>query len=1070
MMFRSVFIANRGEIAVRIARACAALGVASVAAFSDDDVTSPHRTAADTSVPLPGRGPRAYLDAAAVVAAATAAGCDALHPGYGFLSENADFARACATANIIFIGPAPEMLDLFGDKARAVAAAQAASVPTLGGSGPVDADEAASAFDSLGGAVMVKAVAGGGGRGMRAVTRAADLAAAYSAAVREALAAFGDGRVYLEPLMVAARHIEVQLIGDRHGHLLDVGTRECSLQRRHQKLVEIAPAPLPARMTAALIDAALRIGRSANYDSLGTVEFLVDATNPERFAFIEMNPRLQVEHTVTEAVTGIDLVAAQIRIAAGASLADLGLNPHPRGVAIQARVNAETIAADGALGASGGALTRYEVPTGPGVRIDGYARAGLAVNPAFDSLLAKVIVHGADWDAARALLDRALRDFAVTGPATNIGFLRALLARPEVVAGAMTTTLVDAATADIVALLPPPEHSAVVAVPEGLVAVTSPIAGLVVAVSIGVDDEVRAGTAAVVIEAMKMEHVVAVPHASIVRAVHARVGQIATEGEALLLIEPADIGDHAVAIDATPDPDFIRPDLADLLARTDATHDDARPDAVARRRKTKQRTARENIADLIDAGSFNEYGALTFAAQLKRHPREHLLKISPADGLIAGTASVNGDVFAPERSRVMVLSYDYTVFAGTQGTANHKKTDRMLNLARDWAIPLVWYAEGGGGRPGDTDHFSATGLDVPSFRALAALSGICLRIGIASGRCFAGNAVMLGLCDITIATKDSTIGLGGPAMIEGGGLGVFKPEEVGPIGVMATNGVIDLVADDEVHATAMARQLLGYFQGALPGGTATDQRQLRHTIPENRLRVYDVRAVIDGLFDGGSVLELRRGWGVGIITAFARLDGRPVGVMANDPRHLGGAIDSDAASKAAHFMMLCDAFGIAIISLCDTPGFMVGPPSEVTGAVRHGSRMFTVGASLDVPVLMVVLRKAYGLGAQAMGAGSLHAPALTIAWPTAEFGGMGLEGAVRLGYAKELAACATEDERKTLFDSLVAKSYARGKAVSIAAYLEIDAVIDPADTRGWLTRALAALPPGKPNRRMVDNW
>ncbi|HPU15999.1 MAG TPA: carboxyl transferase domain-containing protein, partial [Polymorphobacter sp.] len=434
------------------------------------------------------------------------------------------------------------------------------------------------------------------------------------------------------------------------------------------------------------------------------------------------------------------------------------------------------------------------------------------------------------------------------------------------------------------------------------------------------------------------------------------------------------------------------------------------------------------------------------------------------------TAGVNGDVFGAEKSRVMVLSYDYTVFAGTQGTANHKKTDRMLNLARDWALPLVWYAEGGGGRPGDTDHFSATGLDVPSFRALAALSGTCLRIGIASGRCFAGNAVMFGLCDITIATKDSTIGLGGPAMIEGGGLGVFKPEEVGPIGVMASNGVVDIVADDEPHATAITKQLLSYFQGDLPDSEAADQRLLRHAIPENRLRVYEVRSVIETLFDSGSVLELRRGWGIGMLTGFARLNGRAVGYMANDPKHLGGAIDSDGAAKAAHFMMLCDAFGIPVISLCDTPGFMVGPPSEVTAAVRHGSRMFTVGASLSVPVLMVVLRKAYGLGAQGMGAGSLHAPALTIAWPTAEFGGMGLEGAVRLGYAKELAACETEEARKALFDELVAKSYARGKAVSIAAYLEIDAVIDPADTRDWLTRALAALPRVAPTGRMVDNW
>ncbi|WP_207790075.1 acetyl-CoA carboxylase family protein [Polymorphobacter arshaanensis] len=1068
-MFKRLFIANRGEIAVRIARAAAGLGIASVAAFSEDDAASPHVLAATSGGALPVRGPRAYLDGAAVIAAAKAAGCDALHPGYGFLSENAAFAADCAAAGITFVGPAPAALTLFGDKAAARAAAEAANVPVLGGTGAVSLEEAEKAFAKLG-AVMIKALAGGGGRGMRIVTRAADLPEAYARASSEAQAAFGDGRVYLEAYMSRARHIEVQLIGDRHGGLTHAGTRECSLQRRHQKLIEIAPAHLPAGTETALLDAALRLGRAAHYDSLGTVEFLLDADDAEIFAFIEMNPRLQVEHTVTEEVTDIDLVATQIRIAAGAKLGDLALPSGHRGVAVQARVNAESVSADGALRASHAAITRYEAPSGPGIRVDGFARTGTQPNPAFDSLLAKVIARGSDLRGALALLDRALGECVIDGPATNTGFLRALIAHPDVVGDRMTTSLVDAVTADLVATLPVSEAAVAQVVPEGLVGIPAPLSGLVVAVSVAVGDAVRVGQQVAVLEAMKMEHVVTAQLSGIVRRIDAQVGAVANDGGALVLVEPAEVEGGSAIVAEAPDPDHIRPDLADLLARTAATLDPQRPDAVARRRKTGQRTARENIAELIDPGSFNEYGALTFAAQLKRHPREHLLKISPADGLIAGTASVNGDVFGPEKSRVMVLSYDYTVFAGTQGTANHKKTDRMLNLARDWALPLVWYAEGGGGRPGDTDHFSATGLDVPSFRALAALSGTCLRIGIASGRCFAGNAVMFGLCDITIATRDSTIGLGGPAMIEGGGLGNFKPEEVGPIGVMASNGVVDIVADDEPHATALTKQLLSYFQGDLPVTEAADQRLLRHSIPENRLRVYDVRSVIETLFDSGSVLELRRGWGIGVLTGFARLNGRAVGYLANDPKHLGGAIDSDGAAKAAHFMMLCDAFGIPIISLCDTPGFMVGPPSEVTGAVRHGSRMFTVGASLSVPVLMVVLRKAYGLGAQAMGAGSLHAPALTIAWPTAEFGGMGLEGAVRLGYAKELAACETEETRKALFDELVAKSYARGKAVSIAAYLEIDAVIDPADTRDWMTRALAALPRVAPTGRMVDNW
>ena len=1081
--FARILIANRGEIAIRIARACAGLGVAAVAAFSADDARSAHLAAADAAVALPGSGPRAYLDIAAVVAAAVASGCDALHPGYGFLSENAAFARACAAAGIAFIGPAPAALALFGDKAAARAAAVAAGVPVLGGSdGEVDLTQAQALFDSLGGAVMVKALAGGGGRGMRAVTAAAGLPDAFAAAAREAQAAFGDGRLYLEALLPRARHVEVQLLGDRHGGLAALGTRECSLQRRHQKLIEFAPAPVPPATARAMIEAALALG--AGYDSLGTAEFLVDAGDAARFAFIEFNPRLQVEHTVTEAVFGVDLVAAQIMVAAGTPLADLDLPDVARGVAVQARVNAETVAAGGSLRASSGVLTRYDPPAGPGVRVDSGVRGGGAPNPAFDSLLAKVVAHAPDLPRAVALLDRSLADFAIDGPATNIGFLRGLLALPEVAAGAMTTTLVDAATPAIVAgldrtVIPAKARTHLLSAQEMgpgfrgddsvLNAVAAPLAGLVVEVSVAPGNRVRAGQQVAILEAMKMEHVVVAGASGVVRTVLATAGEVADDGAVLVQIEPGEVAGGGAAVAVEPDPDDIRPDLAELNQRTAATLDAARPDAVARRRKTQQRTARENIADLIDPGSFNEYGALTFAAQQARHSRDHLLRISPADGLIAGTATINGARFAPGRTAALVMSYDYTVFAGTQGMANHKKTDRMLGLARRHRLPVVWFAEGGGGRPGDTDHFGATGLDVPTFRAWAALSGKALRIGIAAGRCFAGNAVMWGLSDITIATRDSTIGLGGPAMIEGGGLGVFKPEDVGPIGVMASTGVADLVADDEAHAVALTRQLLGHFQGDLPGA-AGDQRRLRHLIPENRLRVYDVRAVAALLFDSGTMLELRGGFGRGIVTALARLDGRAVGVIANDPKILGGAIDSNAADKAARFMALCDSFGLPIISLCDTPGFMVGPASEATGAVRHGSRLFTIGAALTVPLVCVVLRKGYGLGAQAMAGGSFHAPAAMLAWPTAEFGGMGLEGAVRLGYAKELAALTDPDERKALFDKLLARMYAEGKAVSIAGYLEIDAVIDPAETRGWLTRALAALPAAAGSGRMVDNW
>jgi acetyl-CoA carboxylase carboxyltransferase component len=420
------------------------------------------------------------------------------------------------------------------------------------------------------------------------------------------------------------------------------------------------------------------------------------------------------------------------------------------------------------------------------------------------------------------------------------------------------------------------------------------------------------------------------------------------------------------------------------------------------------------------------------------------------------------------------MAYDYTVMAGTQGMMNHKKTDRMLRLAEQWRLPVVFFTEGGGGRPGDTDALLVAGLDCTSFAAYARLSGLVPRVGIVSGRCFAGNAAFLGCSDVIIATENATIGMGGPAMIEGGGLGVYLPEEVGPVAMQSPNGVIDLVVRDEAEAVRAAKQYLAYFQGPLADWACADQRLLRHAIPENRLRVYDIRTLVETLADTGSVLELRRDFGVGMITALARIEGRPVGLIANNPAHLGGAIDADGADKAARFMQLCDAFDLPIVSLCDTPGFMVGPDAEATGMVRHVSRMFVTAASLSVPLYAIVLRKGYGLGAQSMAAGSFGAPFFTIAWPSAEFGAMGIEGSIRLGYRKELEAIADPAERKRQFDAMVAAAYENGRAVNMASYLEIDDVIDPAETRGWIMRGLKSAPApaardGK-KRGFVDTW
>ncbi|MFD1577450.1 carboxyl transferase domain-containing protein [Ramlibacter ginsenosidimutans] len=588
-------------------------------------------------------------------------------------------------------------------------------------------------------------------------------------------------------------------------------------------------------------------------------------------------------------------------------------------------------------------------------------------------------------------------------------------------------------------------------------------------------DAVRAGDVVVILEAMKMEHEIRSPAAGRVRDRLFAEGETVNEGELLLVLEAVAAGSAATpplsgpgsaSASATP-----RPDLQRVLDRHALTLDAARPDAVTKRHALGLRTARENITDLCDDDSFVEYGALAVAAQRSRRSDDDLQRNTPADGMVTGLARVNGALFPAERAQVAVLAYDATVLAGTQGFRNHQKTDRLLGIALKHKLPVVLFAEGGGGRPGDTDMPIVAGLHVPTFASFARLNGQVPVVGIVAGRCFAGNAALLGCCDVIIATADSNIGMGGPAMVEGGGLGVFRPEEIGPAPVQHGNGVIDLLVADEAEAVDAARRYLSYFQGCVDAFEAPDAQALRSVVPENRLRVYDSRAALQGLVDAGSLLELRTGFGIGIHTALGRIAGRPVGLLANNPLHLGGAIDADAADKAARFLQLCNAHGLPVVSLVDTPGFMVGPAIEAQAQVRHVSRMFIAAAHLRVPLFGVVLRKGYGLGAMAMVAGGFHAPEFTVSWPSGEFGGMGLEGAVRLGYRKELQALPEGPQRDALFDSLVQKKYEEGEAMNMAATLEIDAVIDPAATRAWLLRGLESARTAPPSGACsVDAW
>jgi acetyl-CoA carboxylase carboxyltransferase component len=609
-----------------------------------------------------------------------------------------------------------------------------------------------------------------------------------------------------------------------------------------------------------------------------------------------------------------------------------------------------------------------------------------------------------------------------------------------------------------------------------MTAIRSPLQGTIVSIEVAEGSIVQAGQVVFLIESMKMHHEVAAPEAGRLDELLVDVGIAVMPGDVLAHLaaveSPAPV--HAASGEPSDDTTTERADLAEVDERHRIGLDDARPAAVAKRRAVGRRTARENVADLVDPDSFVEYGPLVIAAQRRRRDVDDLIANTPADGMIGGLGSVNGDQFDGHAARVIAMSYDYTVLAGTQGTKNHYKKDRLFELAERMRVPIVFFTEGGGGRPGDTDAPGVSGLDCLAFLWFARLSGLVPLVGVNSGYCFAGNAAILGCCDVVIATVDSNIGMGGPAMIEGGGLGVFEPTAVGPIDVQRSNGVVDVVVADEAEAVRTAKRYLSYFQGRVSSWECADQTLLRDVVPTDRLRSYDVRRAVELLFDTGSLLELRPEFGIGMVTALARIEGRPVGVVANDTRHLSGAIDSDGSDKVARFMQLCDAFDIPMVMLCDTPGMMVGPDVETTALVRHCSRLFVTGANLSVPTVAIVLRKCYGLGAQAMMGGSTKAPGACVAWPTGEFGGMGLEGAVRLGYRKELEAVDDPDARDELFQAMVDRMYQHGKALSAATYFEIDDVIDPADSRRWILAVLDSAPPPEPRtgkkRPNIDTW
>ncbi len=1072
---------------------------------------------ASASVALPGEGPRAYLDAANIVNIAKKQGCWGIAPGYGFLSEDSGFVRLCEDNGIMFIGPSSEQLAQLGNKMSARSLAAGIGIPVLDGTKTV-LDRGSSITDvlafgkSLGPAskIILKAAAGGGGRGIRIIDDNTDEQAirlAYEACQREAHASFGNGSLFAERYLHGAKHIEVQLLGDGTGEVCHFWERECSLQRRNQKVVEIAPShSITPGLRRAIIEAAVKLGKAVKLRSLATIEFLVD-TATEGYYFMEANPRIQVEHTITEQINGIDLVDLQLQVALGRTLADLDITrepPPPRLTSIQLRINAESFRQDGTAQPETGTIRQGHFPTGAGVRVETALEGGrqYAVSPLFDSLLAKLIVTSSSYGSALRLARWAIDETRIVGCRTNQAFLMALLDFRSVQEGKSniltiqenfealyiaTQQFEDALSAkgdrtSEEATTSPVEDGAKIERPAGSEELLALVTGIVLSVKVREGDKIAAGQELVVLEAMKMEHSVRSAYNGTVVKVAVTQGQQVNAGDALIFTSSDDDSSSTNTHDLveTENPEKLRPELTELNERKAFLRYAGREEDVAKRHANGYLTGRENLDLVVDKDSFIEYGDLVVAAQRKRHPISHLIARTSGDGIIVGWAKINCHPVA-------VVIGDYLVLAGTQGYLHHQKLDRIFQSVIDHPAPLVLYAEGGGGRPGDTDGLSVSGLKTPSFALMGEIKARGIpSVAVVNGYCFAGSAAFLGTCDIIIATrggskdapsrKSTTIGMGGQAMIEGGGLGRFEHEHIGPVHVHMRSGGIDVLVDTEVEAAPLVRKIVALFTYPhLPPAESpytSDPLRLRTAVPplSSRRRAYDVRHVINLLLDDDSFIEFCPEWGLSVLTGFGRINGHAVAIMAsNSSSPLGGALDIASGAKVNRLLrLLVRLGGMHLLSLCDTPGFMVGPDFERSiEAQGAGSTYRCFGdwfansqefAVLGGRVLGVVLRNSFGLGAQAMlGGGSLK-NSMCVAWPSGVFGGMGIEGAVRLGYRKELEGINDLEERKKREQEMIDYMYSEGKALNVATVAEIDSVIDPATTRKWLEQMIDVLP------------
>lgn len=1077
----TVLVANRGEIAIRIARAAREIGLSTVGIYAADDAASLHKSYVDQSRQLPGEGAAAYLAQDAIIAIARETGCTAVHPGYGFLSENADFARRCVAAGLRFIGPSSEVLEQFGDKISARRLAESIGVPVVPGtSRPTTLDEA-RAFAQAHGAVMLKAIAGGGGRGMRAVRNPRELDEAFERCRSEAQQAFGNGNLYVETLLPAARHIEVQVVGDGTGAVCHLWERDCTIQRRHQKLVEIAPAPsLRPKLREQILAVAVKLAQHVEYRSLGTFEFLVRADD---FWFMEANPRLQVEHTITEEVTGVDLVQTQIRIALGATLADLGLlRPPPvDGFAIQARVNLETLLPDGTPIPRAGRLTAYTPPSGPHVRVDGYGYAGYTTSLRYDPLLAKVVVRGRSFKSAAINAGNALREFHIGGVPTNIPLLLSILQHPAVLSGEFDTALVGehlpellAAAATQVMFAPP--ASAVPDLPatpaagvgeadigepeEGVVLVPAPMHGMVVTVSVKPGDVVGPGDGLMVLEAMKMEHVVRAAAGGTVLAVSVKVGEAAAEGAALVRIrqgEGASAAPRQETRAAEEDAGWAK-EVAEIERRKAFARAMGGPAKVARQRSEGKLTVRDRIDALIDPDSFREIGALTGFATYDEDGE--LTAVVPAN-FVAGTGRLDG-------RKIVIGADDFTLRAGSGDAAIHEKQIFAELYANQMRLPVVRLLDGasGGGSVKMAQEQGFHYLPVnPGWEAVTDNLSLVPVVAACLGPTVGLGAARLVMSHLAIMVEGiGQIFTAGPPIVLSATRENLTKEELGGAAVHRNNGMVERFVGSEREAYDVLRRFLSYLPGSvfeMPPVVACDdpcersEEALLAAIPRNERRPYAIAPILDAVFDQGSVFPYAE-YGGSTFTALARLDGHPVGVITTDLSK-GATMTAEGAMAAIRLVDLCETFHLPIVSLTDQAGMSIGTVAEQQGTIRYGARAITAIYQARVPQAELVLRRVFGVGGA--GAVNRHRANRSWAWPSSAWGSLPQQGGIEAAFRAELA---TAPDRDAAIARIARQLERIGSPFRTAERFGVQDVIDPRESRSllcdWVKDAYRLLP------------